>query len=465
VIIINSIICELIKISVIIFRLLTFRNSLKYITNFYGILSQKLLAKSLQSNIAVVTKTRALLLLWTSTTVVMWLYVLYCFMAYGNKSPVAWGGLIFTILHTLTPVIFKYTQSFSIAGLSISLTGLGFQTLFCVFSGGVFSPAAIWLTLHPVILGFFGTKRLIIFSVVLNFIIVMMLYLLGHYSFLPPNALPAVFRDSMIISSYVGLDILVAVFTVTAIRINNERNLELNKSKELTENLLRILCHDISNPLTIIRVSSKHLNVENMPQYLRSPDRIRRASEDIQRITDSVSSWIAHKDGKILLQVQKIQISDLIDHILFSFEDNLSSKEIKLNFNVEDYGHEILGDRTAIFYQIINNLVSNAIKFSYEKSEIEITFFAEVQFMVIKIRDYGVGIKEEMIDKVFSPYDKTSSKGTRNERGTGFGLPIVSTVAQRLNGKILIENMTNLATGDRGTCVTVYLPKVNYTNS
>ncbi|MBC7537955.1 MAG: HAMP domain-containing histidine kinase [Bacteriovorax sp.] len=432
---------------------------MKFIPNFYDILARNLLAKKNLSSIAIFTKTKALLYLWTSTTVVMWLYVLYCFMAYGNKSPVAWGGLIFTILHTLTPIVFKYTQSFSLSGLAISLTGLGFQTLFCLFSGGVFSPAAIWLTLHPVILGFFGSKRLITFSVVLNFIIVMMLYLLGHYDLLPLNSLPPAFRDSMIISSYVGLDILVAVFTVTAIRINNERNEELNKSKELTENLLRILCHDISNPLTIIRASSKHLNIEDKPQNPRSADRIRRASEDIYRITESVGSWIAHKDGKILLQVQKIKINDLIDHILFSFEDSLTNKELKINFNVENYNQEILGDRTAIFYQIINNIISNAIKFSYANSTIDISFFSQEHFLVILIRDYGVGIKEEMIEKVFSPYDITTSKGTRNERGTGFGLPIVATVTDRLNGKISIENMTNLTNGERGTCVKLLLPK------
>lgn len=431
---------------------------MKNVFHFYDNLVHKLLAEKFHESEAILTKTKALLVLWTATTTVMWFYVLYCFMAYGAHSPVAWGGLLCTILHSMAPVVFKSTQSFPLTGLSISLTGLGFQTVFCFYSGGVYSPAAIWLTFHPVILGFFGSTGWIIFSVLLNTCIIMLLFFLEQFHLLPANTLPDVYRNSMIISSYIGLDLLVAAFTITAIKVNNEKNNELKKSKDLTENLLRILCHDINNPLTIVRISSKHLDNVDPELSLRSANRIRRASEDIQRITESVSSWMAHKDGKIALHKQKIDIQDAIDHIHFSFEDKLKDKDITINFKVSDINLQIIGDRTAIFYQIFNNVISNAIKFSFEKSIIDISIFQSNKFILFKVRDYGVGIKAEMINKIFSPYDRTTSRGTRNEIGTGFGLPIVAAVAERMNGKIVIENMNLKDGNDRGTEVTIFLP-------
>ncbi|MGZ3787368.1 MAG: sensor histidine kinase [Bacteriovorax sp.] len=434
------------------------KNTVQKIYDLINWLALKLL-RNIQYPESLFIKIRALLILWISTCTVMWLYVFYCFMAFGAHYPVPWGGLLFTIIHSLVPVVYYYSQSFTASGLVLSLSGLGFQTLFCVFTGGVYSPAAIWLTLHPVILGFFGSTQLIIFQVLLNLIIVISLYFIGNLGFLPPSILPNLFRDGMIISCYVGLDILVAIFTVTAIRINNERNKELNDSRELTENLLRILCHDINNPLSIIKVSSKYLAPDELTKNPHHAERIRRACDDIQLLTGSIGSWIAYRDGKVLLHETNIPVTDIIQHVRFSFEDKLKEKGLNLNIDLPNENYAILGDRTAVFYQLFNNIVSNAVKFSFENSSIDISFSEEGRFIVAQIKDEGTGIKENIIDKVFSPYDRTSSKGTKNELGTGFGLPIVAAVIERMNGKISIQNRATLNDGDKGTLVTIHLAK------
>ena len=426
-----------------------------YYDHFAGIL----LSNSEEQPESVLLKVRSLLILWTATTFVMWLYVLYCFLAFGNNSPMPWGGLVFTLIHTITPFVFYLTQSYAITGLFISLSGLGFQTLFCIYSGGVYSPAAIWLTLHPVILGFFGNTRLIIFSVILNFTIVLSLYFAGLLGYLHLDILPPVFRDIMIISSYVGLDILVAVFTIVAIRTHTAKNRELFKSRELTENLVRILCHDISTPLTIIKNSTQHLNpleIENNPNHI---ERIKKACEDMIALTGSLGSWMAYKDEKINFNQKRVTIQEIIIHLEFSFEDKLNAKNIVMNFDYPVGDLAFIGDKMAITYQIFNNIISNAIKFSYENSQIDISFSTEGHFIVSKIRDHGVGISEKILTKVFSPYERTTSNGTKNERGTGFGMPIVSTVVGKMNGKVFIENVSTLNPNERGTLITVKLPK------
>lgn len=403
-------------------------------------------------------KTRALLILWTATTTIMWLYVLYCFLGWGSNYPVPWGGLIFSIIHTTVPLIFYLTQSYLVSGLVLSLSGLGFQTLFCIYTGGVFSPAAIWLALHPVILGFFGNTRLIISQIVLNSIIVISLYLCGFYGILPPNILPDLFRDGMVISSYIGLDFLVAIFTIAAIKTNNEKNYKLHLSRELTENLLRVLSHDINNPLSIIRMSSSQLGCPDCT-YTRNIERIKKASEDIQQLTTSLGLWMAYRDGKITLSPSIIPITEIIEHIQFSFEDQLKEKQISINISQSNDELTIFGDRQAVLHQIFSNVISNAIKFSYKNSTIDVSFRTEDSFVIATIRDYGVGIDEQIIDKIFSPYDRTTCKGTKNERGTGFGLPIVGMLINQMNGKISVENVNKFTDSQKGSQVIIHLPK------
>lgn len=428
------------------------------INSFYDRFARKISRDEVNAE-SFLMRLRAMLMLWTSTTFVMWLYVFYCFFAWGADYPVPWGGLFFTLIHCTVPLVFYYTQSFPVAGIVLSLSGLCFQTLFCVYTGGVYSPAAIWLTFHPVILGFFGSTALIILQVLLNFFIVLSLHFAGQLGLLPADVLPVVFRDWMIISCYVLLDILIAVFTIAAIRMNNEKNKELNEARELTENLLRILCHDINNPLLIIKNSSKHLDPETLRNHPQHAERIKRACNEIHELTRSVGSWMAYRDGKIDLKPTQVSVQEILDHINFSFQDKLQEKNIKLRCEVPDDRLFITGDRTAICYQLFSNIISNAIKFSYENSTVDLIFKDEGRNVVAIVKDNGLGIKPEMVEKVFSPYDRTTSKGTHDERGTGFGLPIVATLIKKMNGKISIANRSTLNPHERGTMVTIVLPK------
>lgn len=423
-------------------------------------IAKKFIHQSHLTDQTFIYKTRALLILWAATTTVMWLYVFYCYKAFhGTNQTVVIGGTIFSILHTLSPLIFLLTQSFSVTGLWISLTGLSFQTLFCLYSGGAHSPSTIWLSFHPVILAFFGNIPLIILSVILNTVIIITMVILGQYGFLPPNILPSLFRDGMIVTSYIGLDVLVALFTILAIRFNNSKNKELSESKELTENLVRILCHDINNPLTTMKISASLLNPEKGELNPKVLERLNRSIQDVQNIIQSVHMWNVHKDGKITLKNEQIPVAELLEHIHNSFPERLQQKGI--TYQVKCQANEnamIIGDRTAVFYQIINNLLSNAIKFSYENSQIMIDLFEQDNFLVFEIRDQGMGIDPDHTEKVFSPYIPTSKNGTNNEKGTGFGLPIVATIVQKMGGKISIHNRRIEDNAESGTLVKLLLP-------
>jgi signal transduction histidine kinase len=248
-------------------------------------------------------------------------------------------------------------------------------------------------------------------------------------------------------------------FAFLTLKKHKKKTNELKKSKELSDNLLRILCHDINNPLAIIKYSSEQLQNHQKETHSRNTLRIKKASDDIQRITQTVASWMTYNDNKITLQQQQVSVDEIIEHLELTFEEKLNDKQIKLNFLVNDPQLILLGDKSALFYQVFNNLVSNAIKFSFENSVINMTFSAEQEFICVKIRDFGIGIKQEMLHKIFSPFEITTSVGTKNELGIGFGLPIVANVIEKMKGKITVENASSTNPLEKGTLVSLLLPR------
>lgn len=134
-----------------------------------------------------ISKANALLLLWLVTVTVMWVYVVFCYYGFGGWGIVPGGGMIFSLIHSLAPFVFYKSGSLAMTGMLISFTGLCFQTLFCIYSGGILSPAAIWLPLHPVMLAFFANIPTIMTSVTINAIILISLYLFEIYALLPQD--------------------------------------------------------------------------------------------------------------------------------------------------------------------------------------------------------------------------------------------------------------------------------------
>ncbi len=450
------------------------------IFNFYTGFANKLLAKKNQNDLDILISTRFFLYLWSLTNIITWFYVYFSFMAFGAQSPVTWGGAICTIIMSFTPFIFKLTQSFTIAGLQISLSGLVFQVLFCVYSGGIFSPAAIWLAIHPVILSFFGSFRIIIFSVLLNVVIIIILFFYGYLEMLPANVLPDFYRYALIVSSYVGLDVLVAAFMITAIRINAEQKAELRKANDLTEkksqniqNLVVILVHDISNSLSKIlgrtMVMKQKMLINDEKNIIELPmgqkdgfNKIMNAAENINQIIDNVRNLYATELGKTNIVLSKFDLLSIFNVIKENYVEKLEEKNIEFKYLASSTGIMIESNHALFTHQILGNLVSNAIKFSRLNAEILFEVQSTEKKIVIIISDNGIGIPKEMQHKLFELKGATTRAGTSGELGTGFGLPIVKAYVERLGGTILVESRcSDEYSTDTGTKFILEFPQLN----
>lgn len=141
------------------------------------------------------------------------------------------------------------------------------------------------------------------------------------------------------------------------------------------------------------------------------------------------------------MSLSQYNVSGLLGDVMDVFEVKLKDKDLSIKiFNPND--PEVLVDKNIFTTQNLNNLISNSIKFSNNNDAIEIKVNEINDIVIIGIKDNGIGIPENVINNIFDFSAVTTSTGTQGEKGTGFGMPIVSSFLQKFNGKISIKSST-----------------------
>lgn len=245
---------------------------------------------------------------------------------------------------------------------------------------------------------------------------------------------------------FLVLSCMVIVFIVTYVfSLSNYRKelMYLNEA-ESVKALNRALSHDTNNQLTIISGSvtllDRHLvnETENTKKYIY---RIKRSSDNIKDIINHIREIDQLKSGKKVLTLTPVSVEDIFEECRYTFLEKLKQKELSLNFMGEN-NLCIYADKISLMNSVINNLVSNSIKFSPHKSSIDFCVKSLKNNQVeIRIRDYGIGIPEDILANIFDFYRQTTRKGTDGEVGTGFGMPLVRTFVEYNKATMRIESI------------------------
>ena len=195
------------------------------------------------------------LALWSMTVSVMWFYTIAFYLFFGGNGSLFWGGVFLSLIHSACPFIYRKTKSLVISGIVLSLSGLAFQVQTCLVSTGISSPVGIWFSFHPILLAFFTNLKVIIFSVILNIMVVSFLVFVEIYGYLPSNIFSEDVRLFTAISSFVGLDILVVVFSIFTVKIHG-----LKSKMQSAMTISNRTAHEINNPLSVIIMSLEGIN-------------------------------------------------------------------------------------------------------------------------------------------------------------------------------------------------------------
>lgn len=214
--------------------------------------------------------------------------------------------------------------------------------------------------------------------------------------------------------------------------LNNEKNL-----------FLGIAAHDLKNPLTSIMLDSATVKLMyEKNKGTEIPRKMNEIESTAKRMKDIVSRLLdlnRIETGKIELEMTEFDIVLLLKAITDEYRQQAETKKICMHFIPSKEFIRIKSDRSVIT-QILDNLISNAIKFSEEERNVFINVDLKEDKTIISIKDEGPGFSEDELPHLFNKFVKFSSKPTAGESTTGLGLSIAKRLTEVLNGNIWCES-------------------------
>lgn len=228
---------------------------------------------------------------------------------------------------------------------------------------------------------------------------------------------------------------------------NNKQLKELNEQKN---QLLGMAAHDLKNPLSMISGFSNFLlnsekdSIDETKKH-QMIERIHEASSFMLGVIDDFLNFSTIESGTLTLHLSEVDLTELVQKDLLFFESLAHKKEIKLEFIHKNPIAKVSCDPNKIS-QVLNNLITNGIKFSHPQSTLEVSLIPSDSEVTISVKDSGIGMSPEALATLFQPYYKMKMKGTAGEKGTGLGLAIAHKIVLAHKGKIWAESKLGAGT-------------------
>ncbi|MEX2464231.1 MAG: two-component regulator propeller domain-containing protein [Balneolaceae bacterium] len=239
-------------------------------------------------------------------------------------------------------------------------------------------------------------------------------------------------------------------------RVIMDRTKELRRSNETKNRLFSIIAHDLRNYAssiiglaTLLKESSLEDNLEEMKEYTTH---LETTSIQFDDFLKNLLEWARYQTDKIKFEPKIFEVEQVISEVLNQAKPNANNKRIKLDMDIEN-GLEAYADSN-LFAIVIFNLVNNAIKFSHKESKIEVFGKQfEKNEIEITVRDYGVGMTKDSVQKLLSDGQTFTNEGTSGEKGTGLGFDLCKDFIGKNGGQLSVESEPG-----KGTTVRFTLP-------
>ncbi|MBF2054995.1 MAG: hybrid sensor histidine kinase/response regulator [Candidatus Sericytochromatia bacterium] len=234
-----------------------------------------------------------------------------------------------------------------------------------------------------------------------------------------------------------------------------ERNQELNQNVQLKNQLLSIASHDLKNPLSVINGFAQLL--QNRPGIQTDPDAremlkyISQAALRMNNLIEELLDTAALELGKMTLRCETMSLAPIMEKLLKGFQQPLAKKRQQLACQ-GDFETRIWGDPARI-EQVIENLISNAIKYSPEEAQLRVDVQNREGWLELRVHDQGPGFSAEDQSRLFGYFQRLSAQPTGGEVSTGVGLAVVKQIVELHAGEILLEK-----TSQKGSTFLVRLP-------
>lgn len=250
------------------------------------------------------------------------------------------------------------------------------------------------------------------------------------------------------------------LFSVVAIAlyISNLRYRELRKLADMKNDFVSNMTHELKTPISTVSVAIEAMkNFEVLHDKERTEEYLDISKNELNRLTLLVDKVLkmSQFDNNYghLDKMKELSLADVVQSVSDSMKLQLEKYHASLFVELEEGDFKIMGDRVHIT-NIIYNLVDNALKYGGSKPKIWIKIQEEMDKIILKVRDSGIGIRKENQDKIFDKFFRIPTGNTHNIKGYGLGLSYVAGVVKAHGGEIKVESKEN-----EGSEFTINLPK------
>jgi signal transduction histidine kinase len=268
-----------------------------------------------------------------------------------------------------------------------------------------------------------------------------------------------------------ALILLIASMIFLYYRLNIEKRLKksvIGKNNEITitaakleeanstkDKFFSIIAHDLRSPLLGLRGLIDYINedYENIPEELKR-EQLNLMGKNVRNISmliQNLLTWAQIQKGTIPFTPENIELKRVAEMSVNLHEYIAANKQIKVLNNIQ-LGITVFADENMV-HSILNNLISNGIKFTNKGGMVTLGAIVKNEFAEISVVDNGVGMSSEETVKIFDITSKHSTYGTDDEKGTGLGLTICQEMIELNGGVISVESEI-----DKGTKFTFTLP-------
>lgn len=255
--------------------------------------------------------------------------------------------------------------------------------------------------------------------------------------------------------------IIILLFVILALTLLHRYLISIKLSKQLKlindskDKLFTIISHDLKAPFNSILGFSnllvKEIKNKNLSKIKKYNNYINTLSTDSVTLITNLSNWSRSQRGILNLNKEKFNLVEVINEIYSLYIVLAKNKNIQVTINVDK--ELMINADKEITRTVISNLLTNAIKFTPQNGNIEISAIHNKSTIEIIVKDSGIGINKEDLNKLFKIKENFTTVGTNNEKGTGLGLIICKEFIDLHHGKISVESLIG-----KGSSFSIKLP-------
>ncbi len=232
-----------------------------------------------------------------------------------------------------------------------------------------------------------------------------------------------------------------------------EKNRQIRKSEEdlrvlnaAKNKFFSIIAHDLKSPFHTVmgysQLLSKEYHLYSDEEREKFAQNIFKSANTIFKLLSNLLEWSRAQTNRLTFNPIDIEFVLIYDNVVNLLKSNADRKKVSIRADFDE-SREVFAD-PIMLETVVRNLISNAIKYTGEEGEVVVSFSQTDREYMISVKDNGIGISPENLEKLFQIDSKVKQKGTQNEDGSGIGLILCKELIDKHRGRIWVESTPNM---------------------